>query len=296
MTGNDLYLNGLNVFLNDFNYCVDMLRLSCQITADLFELKIGSRVLIYKDNLTHWTTGRIAEFYHNYTYTDDKCSFWFGFISNKEKSGKGKSLSNPNTTFNFTVEFNPNKVKDNSFLLHILKISSDWVVKSCDFAIDINTNILNICGLDKLTKKCLITYDMGGSDRTYYIGKGNNRLKIYNKTIESGLDYDLTRVETTCSLDDLSLRDVKFFRFNGCLPELYINEFQISLDDLNTDKTVIALVYAVTNGYPMHNLSRRYREHVKEFLGKKNPVVFDSKCLEKCFCNYIYYYFPFLLN
>ena len=141
---NCLYFNGLEVCDKDFTYCIDMIRLSCQITYDSFAIKILSRKPIYKEKIKEWTSTKITDFQYNFNYTDNTCSFWFGFISNKEKTGKGKSLSNPNTCFNFTVEFNPNKTKDNKLLLQILNLSTNWVVKSCDFAIDIKTNILNI--------------------------------------------------------------------------------------------------------------------------------------------------------
>ncbi|MBQ9658484.1 MAG: hypothetical protein IJV31_06930 [Clostridia bacterium] len=45
-----------------------------------------------------------------------------------------------------------------------------------------------------MKKSTLLTYDCGGDDKTYYIGKRDNRIKIYNKKIESNLDYDLTRM------------------------------------------------------------------------------------------------------
>lgn len=292
MSGKCLYFNGLNVFKNGLNYCVDMLRLSCQITVDFFETKIASRKVVYKDFLSEWTSTRLTDFYHNFNYSDDDCSFWFGFISNKEKSCERKSLSNPKTTFNLTIEFNPNKVKNNSLLLHILSLSNAWVVKSCDFAIDVCTNIVNICGFDKGRKDCFLTYDCGGDNKTFYIGKRDNRVKVYNKTIESGFDYDLTRIEITKYLNDLPLKDVPCFVYDGYLPELFIKEFQLSFEDLKGDKTLFALVYAVTNGYPLHDLSRDYKKKVKNFLQNKKPILIDFKCISDCLRKYIYYYFP----
>lgn len=291
---NCLYFNGLEVCDNDFTYCIDMIRLSCEITFDFFETKILSRKPVYKEKLKDWNSTRITDFQYNFNYIDNDCSFWFGFISNKEKISKGKSLSNPKTCFNFTVEFNPNKVKNNKFLLHILNMTSDWVIKACDFAVDVKTNILNICGLDKGRKDCLVTYDMGGCNKTYYIGKGDNRLKIYNKTLESGLNYDLTRIEITKYFDNLPLSKVKTFVYDGYIPELFIKEFQLSLDDYSTDRTLFALVYAVTNGYPLHNLSRDYKKKVKDFLKKKKPIDIDFHCMTKCLYSYLYYYFPFI--
>ena len=292
MSENLLYFNGLNVISNSLSYCVDMLRLSCNITYDVFERKIANREFILKDFIKSWFSTKICDFYYNYTYTDisNGFSFWFGFITNKEKCD-GKRFVNPFTTFNFTIEFNPNKVKDCPFLLHILNLSTDWVVKQCDFAIDIPTNILNLCGFDKGRKDCFMTYDCGGANKTYYIGKKNNRVKIYNKSIESDLSFDLTRIEITKYFDSLNIRDINFYEFNGYFPELFLKNYQLSFSDFE-DKTLSALVYAVVNGYPLHDLSRRYRDRVKEFLHKKKPIDIDFKCLNKCLSNYIYYYFP----
>ena len=218
--------------------------------------------------------------------------FGLGSFQIRKKSGNGKSLSNPNTTFNFTIEFNPNKVGDNPLLLHILSLSLNWSIKSCDFAIDVNTNILNICGLDKARKDCLLTYDCGGVNKTYYIGKKDNRVKIYNKTLESGLNYDVTRIEITKYFNNLSLSNVADFSYDGYLPELFINEFQLSFEDLEKDKTLLALVYAVSQGFPLHDLSRDYKRKVKNFMQNKKPIGVEFKIIGMCFLRYIYYYFP----
>lgn len=283
-----LYFNGLNVFSNNLSYCVDMLRVSTQISYELFQRKIVSRETILKDKLTVWNSSKICDFHFNYNYHDDDCSFWFGFMSNKEKLDKKNNSRF--CTFNFTVEFNPNKVKNCSLLLCILKMSTEWVVKQVDFAVDIPVNIRNLCGFDKGRKECLMTYDCGGDNKTYYIGKKNNRVKIYNKTLESGLNCDLTRVEITKYLDNLKISDIASYRYDGYFPELFMSDYQLAIDDLK-DKTLSALVFAVNSGFPLHDLSRKYKEKVKNFLQKKKPIDIDFKCFNKCFLNYIFYYF-----
>lgn len=297
--GKILYFNDLNVLdKNNYSYCVDMLRLRCNITSETFERCVSSKLFIYKNSIETWTSTRICDFYHNYNYSDKNCSFWFGFISNKEKSlSSGSSLLNSKRKYNLTVEFNPNKVMDNRLLLDILKCSSDWYIKSVDFAVDIETNILNIIGFDKSQKKCLMTYDCGGDDKTFYIGKGNNRVKIYNKTIESELDYDLTRIEITRYFGEGdSLRSLKNWFYYGYFPELFLKDYQISLDDLQGNKTLMAIVYAVNSGLPLHDLSRDYKAKVKDFLQKKKPIEIDFSGFGICLRNYIYYYFPYLKN
>lgn len=299
MEENLLYFNNLNVIdKNDYSYCVDMLRLRCSITVEVFERCVASKLFIYKDKIEIWDSTRICDFYHNYNYTDEDCSFWFGFISNKEKSlSRGSSLQNENKHFNLTVEFNPNKVKDNKLLLHILKCSTNWYIKSVDFAVDIKTNILNVVGFDKSQKNCLMTYDCGGDDKTFYIGKGNNRVKVYNKTNESNLSYDLTRIEITRYFGDSgNLKIIKHWKYYGYFPELFLKDYQISIDDLQGNKTLMAVVYAVNAGLPLHDLSRDYKVKVKEFLQKKKPIDIDFNCFGFALVQYLLYYFPFITD
>lgn len=289
---NDLYFNDLNVVKDDLIYCVDMIRLTCHIPYSVFNKKINSRLSFYGEFLTSWISSRITDFYYNFNYCDKDCSFWFGFISNKEKIS-GKSLTNTKTTFNFTIEFNPNKVKDCSLLLHILSMTTEWFIKQCDFAVDVNTNITNICGFDKGKKNCLITYDCGEDNKTYYIGKKDNRVKIYNKTIESNLSYDLTRIEITKYFDSLKIFDVNSYSYDGYIPELFLKDFQLSFNDLE-DKTLFALVYAVIEGFPLHDLTKHYKKRVKEFLQKKKPIVIDFNCFSVALVRYLSFYFPFV--
>lgn len=299
MSENLLYFDDLNVLdKNNYSYCVDMLRLRCNITVDVFEKCVANKLFIYKDKIETWDSTRICDFFHNYSYTDEVCSFWFGFISNKEKSSSsGGGLQNEHKKFNLTVEFNPNKVKDNKLLLHILNCSTNWNIKSVDFAVDIKTNILNVVGFDKSQKNCLITYDCGGDDKTFYIGKGNNRVKVYNKTNESNLLYDLTRIEITRYFGESdNLKIIKNWRYYGYFPELFLKDYQISLEDLQKDKTLLAMVYAVNSGLPLHDLSRVYKSKVKEFLQKKKPIDIDFNCFGVTLVKYLSHYFPFITD
>lgn len=296
MSDSSLYFNNLNVVdKNGYSYCVDMLRLKCNLTSSEFDKKVVKFFPVFAKNIEKWDSTRINEFYHNFNYSDDDCSFWFGFISNKEMSVSSGSLYNENRSFNLTVEFNPNKVKNNKLLLHILNCSTSWIVKSVDFAVDVKTNILNVCGFDKGQKKCLQTYDCGFDDKTYYIGKGNNRVKIYNKTLESELNYDLTRIELTRYFcDDDSLKIIKYWKYYGYFPELFLKDYQISIDDLQGNKTLMAVVYAVNSGFPLHDLTRDYKVKVKEFLQKKKPIKIDFNCFSDVLVRYLAYYFPFI--
>lgn len=128
-------------------------------------------------------------------------------------------------------------------------------------------------------------FSQGGDNKTYYIGRTNNRIKIYNKKIESNLDNELTRIEITSRLD-LELKNYIFYSYNVELPNLYLNNYLLTFDDLE-DKTLQCIVYAVQNGYPINNLSRVYKDKVEKKLlqgGQKIPFsqFMCTAAIKKC--------------
>jgi len=280
-----MYINGLNVVDDNFNsYCVDMLRLKCEISINDFRKKIENRLNFYGEKITRWTSSQIGQFYYNYQFKCDDYSFWFGFISNKNANG----LQNLDKPRNLTIEFNPNKCKDDALILSILKSSTQWTIKSIDFALDIRENILNLIGFDKQKKSFLTTIDNGLDDKTYYMGVRNNRVKIYNKRIESNLDYDLTRIEITKYLD-INSCDIYNFDF-GYFPELFLRDFQLNVTDMQLDSMFATVLFAVEHGFPLHDLSRKYREKVKNYLQQKKPIKIDFSCFTTTLKNYLCYY------
>lgn len=141
-------------------------------------------------------------------------------------------------------------------------------------------------GFDKGRKKDFRLFSQGGDNRTYYLGRTNNRIKIYNKKIESNLDRELTRVEITSKFDNLNLLNYQNFNYNVELPKLYLNNYLLTFDDLE-DKTLLAIVFAVQHGYPLNDLSRRYREKVEQNLmegGQQLPFSQNmcSQALKNC--------------
>ena len=271
-----MYINGLNVVDNNsYSYCVDMLRLKCEISITDFRNKVENRLNFYGDKITRWTSSQIGQFYYNYQFKCDDYSYWFGFISNKNANG----LQNLDKPRNLTIEFNPNKCKDDALILSILSCSNQWTIKSIDFALDIKENILNIIGFDKQKKSFLTTIDNGFDDKTYYMGVKNNRVKIYNKRIESKLDYDLTRIEITKYLD-LDISDLTYFDF-GYFPELFFKNYQLDFTDTQVDGKMLAILYAIDYGFPLHDLPRFYRNKVKDFLQQEKSILIGFFCCKK---------------
>lgn len=257
-------------FLNVDNivYTVDMIRLKCMINSETYSRFESRLKTVYPDYIKNYyiSTG-ISDFKYNYLIEiREGSSFWVGYIHNSELINKTGSLQNENTKFNFTFEFNPNKVELKGILLYLVHMCSahDCIIKSVDLAMDVPFNILDICGFDKGRKKDFRVFSQGGDNRTYYIGRTNNRVKIYNKKRESSLDRELTRIEITSKLD-LELKHYDRFYYNVSLPKLYLNNYLLTFDDLE-DKTLQAILYAVQSGYPVSDLSRRYKDKIEKKL------------------------------
>ena len=275
---------------NNIIYTIDMLRLKTDLTAEKFYYIEYMLKTCYGDTIKKfYNSFNIGDFKYNYVIeVGEDSSYWFGFMHNAQNCKKG-ALSNSNTTHNFTIEFNPNKVKKEGFLKFLLDFIplNSWVIKSCDFAMDLKINILDLCGFDKKRYKDLRTFDCGYDNKTYYMGRTDNRIKIYNKALESNLSNNLTRIEVSKKLD-LKLLDINRFELKINLPEIYTNDYIFSFSDYQ-DSTFLAILYAVQGGFPVNNLSRRYKEKLKSTLSGRYKIDFNSKMclnsLRKCIWN-----------
>lgn len=254
-------------------YSVDMLRLKTYITISDFS-KIEFRFqTVYKKYLDYnYTSYSFTDF--RYTYhikIDDNNSFWFGFFHNSEKPKLKEDV------YNFTIEFNPNKIKDNEVLLYILGAFSDWYIKSYDLACDIPINILDLCGFDKGRKKDLRIVSEGFDNRTVYLGrkKSNSCIKIYNKKKEANLEIpgELTRIEFSVKLEDYPMKKILQYCSNFIIPDLFTNDYMYTFKDYE-DKTLLAILFAVQNGFEVNMLTKTYKNKIKRLLegGHKIPI------------------------
>lgn len=273
---------------NNITYSVDMLRLKTYISYSTFtEIEFRFKTCWSDKVRKFYTSPRAFNFFYNYEIEiEEGKSFWFGFLHNTEKRSE-----NERDVYNFTIEFNPNKLKDNNIIMYLLDVSSDWYIKSLDLACDLKVNILDII-YDKGLKRNVHMFSNGFDDKTYVIGKGNGRIKIYNKKKESDLDIlgDLTRVEVSKEYDDFSISNMILYKFDDCFPELFLNNYLYSFSDYK-NKTLLAILYAVQNGFPLNDLSRDYRNKIKQLFEGGNKIKFDKKSATKVVNQVIFTYF-----
>lgn len=132
---------------SDIVYTVDMLRLKTKITySDFSKIEFKLKTVYSKYIKDFYISSSVSSFKYNYVIElEEGVSYWFGFLHNSETINNKNSLQNEKTKYNFTIEFNPNKVSINSFILYILSIGDKWIIKSLDLAIDLKLNIMDLC-------------------------------------------------------------------------------------------------------------------------------------------------------
>lgn len=244
------------------SYSIDMIRLKTRIPADLIQPFMQS--LMNMPDVEYWQRKRISEYRHNWTYsvnlieadgTPQKYSFYIAYQHNTER---------PGLNYNFVIEFNPNKCPMDGVLKQIIDnyfIGAKVQVVSADVAIDFPVNIRNIV-FDRKRKRMYKYFESPGDGISHYFGNGGpGQVKVYNKTAEANLKYDLTRYEVRIGVDSL-VSNINSLQVKIELPEVYILSDQITMD-MQKDKTLMAIIYAVCNGYPIHELSRDYRQKIK---------------------------------
>ncbi len=179
---------------NGITYSIDMLRLDFILRSNkIKEIESFGSWLIYSLFFEKYTSFRF------YNYRDlfvSECGL---------KIGLGFNGSKNNEKLKGFIEFNPNKQHD--LFLKVKKklnelVQNGYGLKNYDIAIDIPENRNNFFILKN--KKHYRYYEkyvesVNTHSITEYLGKRNTNgfFKLYNKSIESKLDYDLTRAEIT---------------------------------------------------------------------------------------------------
>lgn len=280
---------------NNMTYSIDMIRLKTFITFEQYNSIDFYFRTYYKEKIKRfWISERVQCFRYNWNIeVGEGKSFWFGFCHNTEK----KINERFEPQYNFTIEFNPNKLRNDKLIMYLLAISGIWYIVRYDLAIDLKVNILDLI-IDKSNKRKIVCYSNGFDDKTYTIGaSGDKHIKIYNKKKEADLNIlgDLTRIEITKECNDFKVNDIVMFNYDETFPDIYLNRYVYSFSDYveksETDKTAYAILYAVQNGFPLSDLSRVYRKKIKNMLEGGYKIKFDKKSANQALKQTIFYYF-----
>lgn len=266
----------------DIKYSVDMVRLLVKLRPGEFQTIFDYQAKM--PDISYYMSNRVKDYHYNIVVKKEKYSYWMGYKHNSSQDNN-----------DFVLEYNPNKVHDDMLVDYILNNYFNKVtcydirylpkVCSVDIAVDIPINILN-CLVFKQTKGRYLFYSGStgrADDFTIYVGKGPGRVKIYNKALESGLNYDLTRYEVSLKLDK-PLQQIRNVKVNVELkPILKIIDMKIGMDPE---------IRATINGflqepYLVNQLSQYKRKKYREMIDNCVDFKLDSREIERKIIEYI---------
>lgn len=218
--------------------------------------------------VTHWDSFRIGSFREQFTIRfQDGNSFWVGAVLNGRKPEWGR----------VRLDFNPNKVANHRVFQMVLVqcVSSTRPmhrkIRRYDLAVDIP-----VLREDAFMVKDSRAYieRRHGQEWTQYLGAKSStvgRVKLYNKQVEAGLHYPLTRLEMT--LDP----STPYERAN--FPTVYyLDDLQMCFSGNKATETERFIMNALFQGCgTLDQLGRRTREKINVLMADHVKAVEISR-------------------
>lgn len=273
---------------------IDMLRLRTYVTDFQYDSLFSFITSRMPEGSMHWQSFRWNDYRHNFKLLDSSGSSYFVCIGhNMEKSVKNQSWKKAS----LVIEYNPNKVTLGPLEASILHLfmNNGLEVRSLDWAVDldgIRTSDLNV---DSMKKAEYTTMGFRSTDPTYYFGKGDGRVKIYDKARELKLDPSIHRTRIEVSLKvGLAYEDLSQFRPTMNPIEVYYPVGSGTLQSL--DPKARAMVYALKEGIVrFQELAKDTRKKYKTIMASMNgsKVELNLDCISTALIEYIDLYLGF---
>ena len=257
---------------DDVIYSIDMVRYSFNISFVERDAKELEKFIKYNYGFDYryFYSNKQFSFRHLFSAENNGQSFALGFhfngVRNALQRGNGFIEFNPNKSFNYVLP-----------LLNFLKLICrvQFIeLERLDFAIDLPCNRGYVFMLkDKRTynKYKLRIAGVSNFDYTEYLGKRHNNgyVKLYNKSIESNLSYDLTRLEIT-------LDRYNYENFIKQLPTLcyYSNSLNIGLS--STERVLIDLMATNNSWEQLKFLERDKQNKLKHYLDYSETITINE--------------------
>lgn len=272
-----------SILVDKLIYSVDMIRFKFELNSFYQdELYLVIKKLQTYDYFASNKPFHYRELYKIKT-SDLKYSYSLGIGFNGVKSQDKKLCF---------IEFNPNKLYDCYELIRVLRFLNNREVYldlvSYDIAIDIPYNKKFVSMVKDRRDYKKFYFDSEGRNVTEYLGKTADagRVKLYNKTIESNLDYECTRLELTTSCRD-------FLVVSNQLPKILVCG---DLDTLaatklsKSDYVLLQLLWLSDDAsYYFKQLGRDKQEKLKPFVTSNFSLNFNEDVFGKLLSN-IYYF------
>lgn len=249
-------------------YSVDMIRLRFSISHKYIKrairnIKWNAEVNMNNDYKEYESTKPFG-YRYNITYQINDTSLYLGLENNKDDKNMKTGV----------MEYNPNKIKisEHKEYMDIIKwsiLNDNLEILSFDIAIDIQTDIKLLKFINPKRSETIMKSSKG---KTHYFGKSrySGYTRVYDKASEQGKDEILTRYEVRFK-DVIDYNDV--MKLLDLIQGTKLVEVFKVTDKEITDKTLKAVVYAVQHGYDYKDLTRAYKNKVKEYIGDEQVVI-----------------------
>lgn len=245
-----------------FNKSIDMIRLRIKHNKDFLQDYFSKFNLNPLCN--YWCSFKQANFRHNWTFKSETGSFWVGLQHNSE---------NPTNENTFCyVEYNPNKVKGGVLQEIIENVfnTEKLEVISFDYAIDLKADIEQIIIASVLKRDYKLFKTPLGI--TKYLGKGNGRIKVYDKAKEQKIDKLWTRIEISFEVKR------EYIGLSLWEPDIELPIFGVYDNNLFLKAELRAMIYAVKEDIiQVNDLTRTNKNKIKELLNNQGQIRLDKQ-------------------
>lgn len=263
------YFNCLEV--SNLKYSIDMIRFKFELSKYYQEkLYLLIKSLGVYDYYVSNRPFSYRELFKIKTF-DLKYSFTLGVSLN------GAKRSDSELCF---IEFNPNKLYDSIELARVITFINNFKTNLelalYDIAIDIpfGKKYVSIIKDRRVYKK--FVYDCDGNNVTEYLGQtaDSGRVKLYNKAVESNLNYDLTRLELTTNCLDYLVVQKQMPKLLVCVNFDLFAPTKLS----KSDYVLLQLLWLCDNpNYYYRQLGRDKQEKLKPFVSSNFSLNFSEK-------------------
>lgn len=266
MSNNQIpYFNAVNK--DSLIYSVDNVKIIFNITKEfLHEIKHSpAEVSLFKGcEYKRWHKG----YYYKYIkYLENGAKMNIS-ISNRHEKYQCSILCNPNKCFKDTRSI--------EFIKELLKRSTEYYISKLDIAVDIPVKY-SLLEFDK-SYAAKHTYQKNkGSYPMIFWGERNKKgyVRVYDKSDEAKLDYDVTRVEMTIG-NPYGKNDT--YRFPSVWSHDNLNKADIPDNLSSTDISLIRLIVNNNDGLDEFNkLAYNKRKKLEPYISKQlNKIVIDT--------------------
>lgn len=270
-------------YLNDNNiYSIDNMRIHFKLAHDVDMVQVLD-FLNKPLNAVYYMSNRSYRYQHLFNYKFIDCSFTvgLGFTGSEDNRRKGYIDFNPNKVLGavyydggffralsspFDSEFVSSSPSD--LFLEVFRFiflhSKSFHLSTFDLAVDLKISRTQVQLLKDRRK--YVQFRRTSEDFTEYLGcrSSGGAVKIYNKSLESGLDFACTRIE-------LTLDSLQYDTWAAHTPEIYFSRCVNSSSDV--------LVQLLSRLSPdefdlfFSRLGRRKKEAVKDLILKDRFVI-----------------------